>query len=46
MLQYIYEHSLGQLQIELVKLQESVKANGDKVCIIFEGRDAAGALRR
>ncbi len=40
--QYIYEHSLGQLQIELVKLQESVKANGKKVAVIFEGRDAAG----
>src|SRR5450432_815091 len=30
------------LQIELLKLQRSVKASGDRVLIIFEGRDAAG----
>jgi polyphosphate kinase 2 len=39
---YIYEHTLGQLQIELVKMQESIKARGAKVAVIFEGRDAAG----
>ena len=39
---YIYEHALGQLQVELVKLQESVKAKGLKVAVVFEGRDAAG----
>ena len=33
---------LDRLQIELVKLQEWVKAKGLKVVIIFEGRDAAG----
>ena len=32
----------GALQIELVKLQEWVKATGAKVCVLFEGRDAAG----
>jgi polyphosphate kinase len=30
------------LQIELLKLQRSVKASGERVLIIFEGRDAAG----
>lgn len=33
---------LARLQIELVKLQEWVKAQGLKVVVIFEGRDAAG----
>ena len=37
-----YEKELRRLQIELVKLQEWVKAKGLKVVIIFEGRDAAG----
>ena len=31
-----------KLQIELVKLQEWVKATGARVVIILEGRDAAG----
>ena len=38
----IYEVKLKELQIELVKLQEWVKAKGEKVVVIFEGRDAAG----
>ena len=37
-----YERELRKLQIELVKLQEWIKAKGLKVVIIFEGRDAAG----
>ena len=37
-----YESEKYQLQIELLKLQEWVKANGKKVAIVFEGRDAAG----
>ena len=37
-----YEAELRQLQIELVKLQEWVKATGYKLVVIFEGRDAAG----
>ena len=41
-LEYMYEHALGQLQIELVKMQESIKAKGLKVAVLFEGRDAAG----
>lgn len=38
----IYEKNLEELQIELVKLQEWVKAKGLKIVVIFEGRDAAG----
>ena len=37
-----YEAELFKLQIELVKLQEWVKATGARIVIIFEGRDAAG----
>jgi polyphosphate kinase len=37
-----YEAELRKLQIELVKLQEWVKAKGLKVVVLFEGRDAAG----
>ncbi len=44
-----YEHAKRMLQIELLKLQRSVKESGDRVLVIFEGRDAAGkggAIRR
>ena len=37
-----YEKELTKLQVELVKLQEWIKAKGLKVVVIFEGRDAAG----
>jgi polyphosphate kinase 2 len=37
-----YFSNLFRLQAELVKLQDWVVANGRKVVIIFEGRDAAG----
>lgn len=37
-----YEKELHRLQVELVKLQEWVKANGLRVAVLFEGRDAAG----
>jgi polyphosphate kinase len=37
-----YLEKLLNLEIELVKLQEWVKANKLKVVVIFEGRDAAG----
>jgi polyphosphate kinase 2 (PPK2 family) len=37
-----FEKELEKLQIELVKMQEWVKASGAKVCVLFEGRDAAG----
>ena len=37
-----YFRELFRLQAELVKLQDWVVANGQKVLILFEGRDAAG----
>ncbi|MBM83090.1 MAG: polyphosphate kinase 2, partial [Planctomycetaceae bacterium] len=37
-----YESQLVKLQIELNKVQEWVKREGEKVVILFEGRDAAG----
>jgi polyphosphate kinase 2 len=37
-----YEAELFKLQVELVKLQDWVKATNARVVIIFEGRDAAG----
>ncbi|MFW2578321.1 polyphosphate kinase 2 [Aliarcobacter butzleri] len=37
-----YEEQLTKLQIELLKLQNHVKAQGLKILMIFEGRDAAG----
>ena len=37
-----YEKELRRLQVELVKLQEWVRARGLKVVCLFEGRDAAG----
>ena len=44
-----YESKLKKLQGELIKLQQWVEANNEKIVIIFEGRDAAGkggAIRR
>ncbi len=37
-----YEIELKKLQIELMKLQNSMKVSGQRVLAIFEGRDAAG----
>ena len=37
-----YEDELKKLQIELLKMQNYVKETGQKVLMIFEGRDAAG----
>lgn len=37
-----YEKQKYRLQVELLKLQAWVKATGQKVIILFEGRDAAG----
>jgi polyphosphate kinase 2 len=37
-----YEYDLRRLQVELMKLQQSMKANGTRLLLIFEGRDAAG----
>lgn len=38
----VYEKELYRLQVEMVKLQEWIKAKGERVVVIFEGRDAAG----
>jgi polyphosphate kinase 2 len=37
-----YERELADLQLELVKLQHWIKHAGERVVLIFEGRDAAG----
>src|SRR5262245_9008150 len=37
-----YDKKLEKLHGELVKLQEWVKHEGLKICIVFEGRDGAG----
>ncbi len=37
-----YKKELRRLQIELVKMQEWIRAKGLKLVVIFEGRDAAG----
>ncbi len=39
---YKYVEELAHLQLELIKLQESVRLNGLRVVVLFEGRDAAG----
>ncbi|HWA56717.1 MAG TPA: polyphosphate kinase 2 [Gemmatimonadales bacterium] len=38
----IYEAKLKELHFELVKMQYWIKETGQKVLILFEGRDAAG----
>jgi polyphosphate kinase 2 len=38
----VYEKELSRLQAELVTMQEWVRAEGARVVVIFEGRDAAG----
>jgi polyphosphate kinase 2 len=37
-----YDHALYDLQVELVKLQRSLIAEGARVLVIIEGRDGAG----
>ena len=37
-----YQKQLRKLQAELVAVQEWVKATGQRIIIVFEGRDAAG----
>jgi polyphosphate kinase len=39
---YNYIEELTHLQIELIKMQEWVKLKRLKLCVLFEGRDAAG----
>ncbi len=38
----VYEAELLRLQTEMVKVQEWARAEGQRIVIIFEGRDAAG----
>ena len=37
-----YEDALARLQIELVKLQVAAQSDGQRIVVVFEGRDAAG----
>jgi polyphosphate kinase 2 len=37
-----YETQKRQLQIELLKLQNWAQTNGERIVVLFEGRDAAG----
>ncbi len=37
-----YEDTKAELQTELLKVQNWIRENGQKVMILFEGRDAAG----
>ncbi len=37
-----YEEELHLLQIELVKMQDWLKKSGERIVVVFEGRDAAG----
>ena len=37
-----YEREKARLQVELLKVQDWVKATGGKIVVLFEGRDAAG----
>ncbi len=37
-----YERLKAELQVELLKIQSWVKESGEKIVVIFEGRDAAG----
>jgi polyphosphate kinase 2 len=37
-----YEEALRELQVELCALQDWVKEHGERVIVVFEGRDAAG----
>jgi polyphosphate kinase 2 (PPK2 family) len=40
-----YEKELHKLQVELCRLQDWVKKTGERIIILFEGRDAAGKGR-
>ena len=37
-----YERKKAELQVELLKVQKWVKETGQKIVVLFEGRDAAG----
>jgi polyphosphate kinase 2 len=38
----LYEQQMADLQVELLKLQNWVKETGERIIVLFEGRDAAG----
>ena len=38
----LYEQQMAELQVELLKLQNWVKETGERIVVLFEGRDAAG----
>ena len=38
----VYEKHKAELQVELLKLQKWVKETGQRIVVLFEGRDAAG----
>ncbi len=38
----VYERELAKLHLDLVKLQYWIKQTGERVVLVFEGRDAAG----
>ena len=38
----VYEEELARLQLELVKMEDWIKAKGRRMVVLFEGRDAAG----
>ena len=38
----VYLRELAKLHVELVHLQQWVVAKGQKICLVFEGRDGAG----
>jgi len=42
MTKQLYLRLLNELQVELVKLQNSIVNNGEQLVVVFEGRDAAG----
>jgi len=37
-----YDNEMANLQVELVKMQAGIKQSGDRVAVLFEGRDASG----
>lgn len=37
-----YDRQMDRLQIELVKMLHGLQAGGGRLCVLFEGRDAAG----
>lgn len=38
----VYDREMAALQVELVKLQAWARETGERIAIVFEGRDAAG----